>query len=96
MRELNINSGTLFIQDASLSHSAFASYNPTQSTEPVARGEVKFDQYVNTDYLSAITLTGEEAGVEIAESRAEERAARTNHEVASTKSVALQVGVPGY
>jgi hypothetical protein len=94
--EPNINSDVLLIRDADWSHSAFFGYNPTQSTDPVAQGEVRFHQYGDADYLSGLTLTGAETGMAIPESTAEKRAAQAKPEVASTKSVALQFGVPGY
>jgi hypothetical protein len=92
----NINSGVLWIRDANWSHSAFVLYNPTQSTEPVAHGKVTFRQYDDADYLSGFILAGEITGVEIPESLAEKKAASTKHTVASTKSVALQLGGFGY
>jgi hypothetical protein len=96
VKQLSSNSDQLLIRDANFSHSAFVQYNPTQSTEPVAHGEATFRQYGDVDYLSGLTLTGEETGAEIPESRVEKRAALTNHEVVSTKSVAVQIGVAGY
>ena len=99
MSQPNINSDIVLIRDSDSSHAAFIQYNPTLSTEPVAHGEVTFRQYGDTDYLSDVTLTGEETGLTVPESLAEKRtaaAALAKHEHASTKSVALQFGVPGY
>lgn len=99
MTQPNIYSETVLIRDTDSSHSALIQYNPTLSTEPVAHGEVTFRQYGDTDYLSDVTLTGEETGLTVQESSAEKRtaaAALAKHEHASTKSVALQFDVPGY
>jgi hypothetical protein len=95
----NINGHLLLIRDIDSSHSAFVQYDPTHSIEPVAQGLATFHQYGDAYYLSDLTVTGEDTGMEILESTAEKRAtaaALAKHEVASTKSVALQFGVPGY
>lgn len=97
--KVDINSDVLLIRDADWSHSALVQYDPTQSTEPVAKGEATFHLYGDAEFLSDLTATGEETGMEMLESTAEKRAAAAalaNHEDASTKSVALQFGVPGY
>lgn len=97
--KLNIDGYLLLIRDAASSHSAVVPYNPTQTTEPVGQGEVTFHQYGDADYLSGLTLTGEETGMEMLESTTEKRAAAAalaKHEIASTKNVALQFGVQGY
>jgi hypothetical protein len=95
----NINDHLLLIRNVDSSQSAFVQYDPTQSTEPAVQGLATFHQYGNAYYLSDLTEKGEETGMEIQESTAEKRAAlaaQAKHEVASTKSVALQLGVPGY
>jgi hypothetical protein len=95
----NINGRWLLIRDADWSHSVFVQYDPIHSTEPDAQGLATFHQYGDAYYLSDLTVTGEETGIEIPENTAEKRAAaaaQSEHEVASTKSVALQFGVPGY
>jgi hypothetical protein len=95
----NITSHVLLLRDADSSHSVFVQYDPTQSLEPVAQGLATFHQYGNAYYLSDLTETGEETGMEMLESATEKRAAaaaQAKHEVASVKSVALQFGVPGY
>lgn len=85
----------LQIQDADEPHSAFVQYNPTQSIQPVAQGEVTFHQYGDAYYLSSLTLTGEEAGMQILQSKAEKRTELAEKEKPSTTSVALQPVVPG-
>jgi hypothetical protein len=94
--QISIDDSVLLIRDTHSSHSAFVHYTPTQSTEPVARGEATFHQYRDTDYLSGLTVAGEESGMQLLESAAEKRTAATAHEVAFARSVALQFGVPGY
>jgi hypothetical protein len=71
MTEPDINSDLVLIRDTDSSHSAFILYTPTLSTEPVAHGEVTFRQYGEIDYLSDVTLTGEETGLTVPESPAE-------------------------
>jgi hypothetical protein len=92
----NINDDLLLIRGADWTHSAFVLYNVTQSFQPVAQGLVTFHQYGDADYLSSFTMTGQDTGMRIPESIAEEKAAQTHPETASTKSVGLQFGVPGY
>jgi hypothetical protein len=92
----NIDLNLIVIRDMDWSHSVLVMYNRTQSNDPVTRGEVTFHQYGDADYLSALTLTGEETGMEIPASTAEQRIAQSKQTVASTKSVALQFGVTGY
>ena len=95
----NIDLPLLLVRDANWSHSAFVMYDPTLSIQPVTQRKATFHQYGDAYYLSNLTVTGEETGMEIPENTAEKRAAAAalaKHEVASTKSVALQFGVPGY
>ena len=95
MTQPNPNSDFVLIRDTDSSHSAFLFYTPTQSTEPIAQGEVLFRQYGDTDYLGNVTITGERTGLTLPESPAEKRTARANHEVASVRTVALQSHVRG-
>ena len=95
-RKLDIDSQVLLIRDVDSSHSAVVQYHPTQSIEPVSQGKVTFHQYGDADYLSGFTLTGDETGMQLPESIGEKRAALAEERVASTRSVALQSGVPGY
>ena len=85
----------LRIQNADEPHSAFVLYNPTQSTRPAPQGKVTFYKYGEAYYLSSLTQTGEELGMEVLKSKAEKRAAMGTREKPSTKSVALQPVVPG-
>ena len=91
----NIYSDFVLIRDTDSSHSAFILYTPTLSSQPIAHGEVTFRQYGDTDYLSDVTLTGEETGLTVPESPAEKRTARANHKMASLRTVALQSTVRG-
>lgn len=92
----NINSQVLLIQNTDWSHSAFVSFGPTESTEPVAQAEVTFHQYGNADYLSTFQLAGKKIGMQLPESGAEKRAAQGAERVATTKSVPLQSANSGY
>jgi hypothetical protein len=95
MTQPNPNSDFVLIRDTDSSHSAFLFYTPTQSTEPIAQGEITFRQYGDTDYLGDVTITGEKTGLTVPESPAEKRTARANHEVVSVRTVALQSHVRG-
>lgn len=86
----------LRIQDADASHSAFVRYNSTQSITPVIQGEITFHRYGDAYYISRLTVTGEEAGMEILRSKAEERTALARQGKLSTASVALLPVVPGF
>lgn len=85
----NMNTDVLWIRDADWTHSAFVLYDPSETTEPVVHGEVTFHHYEDADYLSGLTLSGEETGMEIRESVAEKKAELSEHAVASTKRIAL-------
>jgi hypothetical protein len=69
----------------------------SQSVEenPAAQGWARFHQYGDADYLSSLTLTGEEAGMEILAGKAEKRASSEDRAEASSMSIALQPAVPG-
>jgi hypothetical protein len=95
MIQPNIYSDLVLIRDTDSSHSALILYTPTLRTQPIAHGEVTFRQYGDTDYLSDVTLTGEETGLTVPESPAEKRTARANHEMASLRAVALQSNIRG-
>ena len=86
----------LRIQDADASHSVFVLYNSTHSIGPVAQGEVTFNRYGDAYYISRLTVTGEDAGMEILRSKAEERTALAEQGKLSTASVALLPVVPGF
>lgn len=88
----NINDSVLLIHDVAWSHSAFVEYTPTVSTTPFVRGVATFDQFGDADYLRSLTLTGEETGMEMPKSMAEERATQAKQTVASMTSVPLQAG----
>jgi hypothetical protein len=90
-----IYSNVLLIQEAGASHSAFVLYNPTQSRTPVVQGEATFHQYGDIDYLRALTVPGDEAGMEMPESPDEKKVAMGTQNVASTKVVSLQTDVAG-
>jgi hypothetical protein len=95
MTQPNINSELVLIRNTDSSHSAFISYTPTLSQQPIPHGEVTFRQYGDVDYLSDVTLTGAEAGLTVPESSEEKRTARANHNMASLRTVPLQSNVRG-
>jgi hypothetical protein len=95
MTQPSIDSDIVQIRDTAFLHSAFVLFTPAVSAQPIAHGEVTFRQYGDIDYLSDITLTGEETGLTVPESPAEKRTTRRNHIIASLRTVALQSNVRG-
>jgi len=93
--ETYLDDHLLLITNDDQSHSAYVLYIPTQSIQPAAQGWVKFHQYGDARYLSSLTLTGEEAGMEIPPGKAEQRGSSEKRAEASTRSIALQPLVTG-
>src|ERR1700758_1972614 len=91
----NIDLPLLLVRDANWSHSAFVMYDPTLSIQPVTQRKPHFINTVTPTISGVFCWPARRGGLEITESTAEKRAA-TKKELASTKNVALQFGVPKY
>jgi hypothetical protein len=66
----------LLIEDASGSHSVFIEYEVTSSDTPHPQSDVTFNKYGRADFLSLIWIQGENSGMQIVSSKAEQNAAK--------------------
>jgi hypothetical protein len=73
----DITAQVLLIENADASQSAFVDYVPVALSAPAPKGEIAFKKYGTADFLSGITMVGQELGMEIRTSKAEEHAAAT-------------------
>ena len=65
----------LLIQSVSGSHSAFLEIIPTEATNPHPQSDVTFNKYGSTDYLSQVWVAGQNYGLQIGPTKAEQNAA---------------------
>jgi hypothetical protein len=72
----DITSPLLQVESADGSHSAFVEFLPVVSPSVAPKSEVTFKKYGNADFLSGISLQGQEFGMQIPTSKAEENAAK--------------------
>jgi hypothetical protein len=66
----------LLIEDANGSHSAFVEYEGVSSNTPHAKSDVTFNKYGNTDFLSTISVQGQDSEMRIPPSKVERNAAK--------------------
>jgi hypothetical protein len=66
----------LLIEDANGSHSVFVEYVVTSSDTPHAQTDVTFNKYGKTEFLSVIWVQGEDSGMQVLPSKAEQNAAK--------------------
>jgi hypothetical protein len=83
----DITAMVLLIESADASKSAFVDYVPVTLATPASNGEITFKKYGSAEFLSGITLIGQEFAMEIRTSKAEESAATTAAAVKHTVSV---------
>jgi len=69
------NAELLVIESADGSHSVFVEYLPDQSDNPPSKTEITFNKYANTDFLSRISVQGQNS-MQILTSKAERNAAK--------------------
>ncbi len=72
----NDNENLLLIEDASGSHSAFVEYVVTSSETPHTQSDVTFNKYGKTEFLSLIWIEGQNSGMQVLPSKAEQSAAK--------------------
>ena len=65
----------LLIQGKDGSHSAFLDIAPTQAANPHPNSDVTFNKYGTTDYLSQVWVTGQNYGMQVLPTKAEQKAA---------------------
>jgi hypothetical protein len=72
----NDDENLLLIEDASGSHSAFVEYVVTSSETPHTQSDVTFNKYGKTEFLSLIWVEGNDSGMQVIPSKAEQSAAK--------------------
>jgi hypothetical protein len=72
----NDDENLLLIEDASGSHSAFVEYVVTSSETPHTQSDVTFNKYGQTEFLSLIWVEGNDSGMQVLPSKAEQSAAK--------------------
>jgi hypothetical protein len=65
----------LLIQGKDGSHTAFLDIAPTQAANPHPNSDVTFNKYGTTDYLSQVWVTGQNYGMQVLPTKAEQKAA---------------------
>jgi hypothetical protein len=73
----DITAQLLLIESADASHSAFLDYVPVIAPTPASKSEITFKTYGSAEYLSGISLQGQEFGMQIVTTKAEENAAKS-------------------
>jgi len=84
------NDQLLLVESADGAHSVFVEYVPVDSAEPSKKSEVTFKKYGSTDFLNSISVQGDDSGMKILQTKAEQKAAKTA--TASTHSLAASNG----
>ena len=72
----NDDENLLLIEDASGSHSAFVEYVVTSSETPHTQSDVTFNKYGKTEFLSLVWIEGQNSGMQVLASKAEQSAAK--------------------
>jgi hypothetical protein len=72
----NEDENVLLIQDASGSQSVFVEFAVTSSDTPHAKSDVTFNKYGETEFLSQVWVEGEDSGMQVLPSKAEQDAAK--------------------
>jgi len=66
----------LLVENSSGSHSAFVEFNSTSSENPHAQSDVTFNKYGKTDFLNLLWVQGQNSGMQIVPTKAEQMAAK--------------------
>ena len=66
----------LLIEDADGSHSVFVEFAVTSSDTPHAQSTVTFNKYGETEFLSQVWVEGQDSGMQVLPSKAEQDAAK--------------------
>ena len=67
----------LLIESTDGSHSVFVEYVPVDSAEPSKKTEVTFKKYGSADFFNSISVQGDDSGMKILQTKAEQNAAKT-------------------
>ena len=77
VRQPDIDTNLLLIEDANGSHSAFVEYEVVSSNTSHAQSDVTFNKYGNVDFLSTIWVQGRDSEMRILPSKVEQNAAKS-------------------
>ena len=72
----NMDDNLLLIEDTTGSHSVYVEYVVTSSDNPHPQSDVTFNKYGKADFLSLIWIQGQNSGMQILPSKAEQNAAK--------------------
>ena len=72
----NVDDNLLLIEDTTGSHSVYVEYVVTSSDNPHPQSDVTFNKYGKADFLSLIWIQGQNSGMQILPSKAEQNAAK--------------------
>src|ERR1700732_4270693 len=75
VRQPDDNAELLLIESADGSHSVFVDYMPDESNTPPSKTEITFNKYANAEFLSRISVQGQNS-MQILASKAERNAAK--------------------
>jgi hypothetical protein len=80
----------LLIESSNGSHSAFLDVMPTTSESPHTRSDVTFNKYGNVDYLNMLWIQGQNYGMQVVPTKAEQMAGKAA--TASRHSLPVKAG----
>jgi hypothetical protein len=72
-----VGDNLLLIESLTGSHSAFVEIDPTTADQPHPQSEITFSRYRNIDFLSAVWVQGQKAGMQVETSKYEQTVAKS-------------------
>jgi hypothetical protein len=75
--QTGLDANELQIQNVKGNDSAFIEFAPTQSEQPHKTSDVTFHKYADVDYLNRIWVAGQQYGMKVETTKAEQKAAST-------------------
>jgi hypothetical protein len=66
----------LLIESKDGSYSVLLQYQPEESNAPSAKTEITFNKYGETEFLSGVSVQGQDSGMQILQTKAEKNAAK--------------------
>ena len=75
----NLDTSILLIRDQSGSHSAYVEFTPTQQEQPHKSTDVTFKKYGTTEYLNRIWVGGQDSGMQVEPTKAEQKLAASSN-----------------
>lgn len=80
--ESDAGDNTLLIESTDGAHSVFVDYEPSDSPTPAGKTEITFKKYGDNEFISAISIEGNDSRMTFVPSKAEKKAS-TNGEAAT-------------